>query len=101
MNQAIGEKGKRKAHHPYETKDQLISRLKRIEGQIRGISRMIQEDIYCDDILHQMMSVGSALQGVKQQLFEAHLRSCVLEQIRDGKDDVVDELLTSIATLAR
>ncbi|MDA3852174.1 MAG: metal-sensitive transcriptional regulator [Spirochaetaceae bacterium] len=89
----------RKAHHSYVTKAKMVSRMKRIEGQIRGISRMIEEDVYCDDILHQFMSVESAIKGVKNILLEAHMKSCVVNQIQDGQLEVVDELLRTIAKI--
>lgn len=91
----------RKAHHSYETKSQMISRMKRIEGQIRGIANMIDQDVYCDDILHQFMSVESAIKGVKTQLLEAHMKSCVVNQIRDGEDEVIDELLLTIKKMTK
>ncbi len=91
----------RKAHHPYETKHKMIQRMNRIEGQLRGISRMIDEDVYCDDILHQFMSVDSALAGVKKTLLEAHLKSCVVHQIQEGKLEVVDELITTIGKMKK
>jgi DNA-binding FrmR family transcriptional regulator len=86
----------RKAHHSYQTKEAMIGRMKRIEGQIRGIAKMIQDDVYCDDILHQFMSVESAINGVKGMLLEAHVRSCVVEQIQSGELGVVDELVSTI-----
>ncbi|AHC16113.1 Repressor CsoR of the copZA operon [Salinispira pacifica] len=79
----------------------MLNRMKRIEGQIRGISRMIQEDVYCDDILHQFMSVESAIQGVKKTLLEAHVKSCVVEQIQNGELEVVDELMTTIRKMTK
>ncbi len=91
--------GKRKAHHSYETKHDLIVRMNRIEGQIRGIARMIDEDVYCDDILHQFASVEKAIGGVKRSLLSAHVKSCVVEQIRDGELSVVDELLTTLGKM--
>jgi DNA-binding FrmR family transcriptional regulator len=91
----------RKAHYPYETKQAMISRMKRIEGQIRGIARMIDEDVYCDDILHQFMSVEAAIHGVKKTLLEAHLKSCVVEQIQAGELGVVDELMTTIGKMTK
>ncbi len=87
---------KRKAHHSDEKKENMVSRLHRIEGQVRGIARMIDEDVYCDDVLHQISSVESALHGVKTVLLEAHMNSCVIEQIREGKDEVMDELLVTL-----
>ncbi len=91
----------RKAHHSEKLKRNLISRLNRVEGQVRGIGRMVEEDIYCDDILNQIRSVDAALTGVKKALLEAHMKSCVVEQIRSGKDDVVDEIITTIGKLIR
>ena len=91
----------KKAHHSYETKTNMVNRLKRIEGQIRGIARMIDEDVYCDDILHQFMSVESAINGVKKTLMEAHLRSCVVNQIQDGKLKVIDEMLITIGKMIK
>lgn len=85
-----------KAHHSYKDKKKMISRMNRIEGQIRGISRMIEEDLYCDDIFHQFKSVESAIKGVKTQLLEAHIKGCVINQIKEGRVEVVDELLLTI-----
>ncbi len=89
------------AHHSLQAKKEMISRLSRIEGQIRGISRMIDNDIYCDDVLHQFMAVDAALKGVKNQLLEAHMKSCVVEQIRDGREEVIDELLVTIRKMTK
>jgi CsoR family transcriptional regulator, copper-sensing transcriptional repressor len=91
----------RKAHHSYDTKSEMIKRMNRIEGQIRGIARMIDEDVYCDDILHQFMSVESAITGVKTQLLEAHMKSCVIHQIQDGRTEVIDELSRTIRKMIR
>jgi DNA-binding FrmR family transcriptional regulator len=94
-------KNERKAHHAEEFKTNMINRLNRIEGQIRGITRMIGEDVYCDDILHQIASVESAINGVKRVLLEAHLKSCVIEQIQDGRDGVIDELLITLRKIMK
>jgi len=94
-------KEKRKAHHPYKTKSDMIVRLKKIEGQIRGISKMIDEDIYCDDILNQFLSVDAAINGVRKTLLEAHMKSCVVDQIQEGKLQVVDELITTIGKMTK
>ena len=91
----------RKAHHPYETKKQMTDRMKRIEGQIRGIGRMIEEDVYCDDILHQFMSVESAIRGVKKTLLEAHMKGCIVNQIQEGKGEAVDELLITVGKMLK
>jgi CsoR family transcriptional regulator, copper-sensing transcriptional repressor len=89
------------AHHSEETKKELVNRLNRIEGQIRGITRMISEDIYCDDVLNQITSVTSALNGVKKLLLEAHIKSCVVEQIQKGKIEVVEELMKTIEKMIK
>lgn len=94
-------KEKRKAHHPYETKSDMILRLKKIEGQIRGISRMIDEDVYCDDILNQFLSIEAAINGVRKTLLEAHIKSCVVDQIQEGSLKVVDELITTIGKMTK
>jgi len=91
----------RMAHHSYETKNQMVKRMNRIEGQIRGITKMIEIDVYCDDILHQFMSVESALNGVKSLLLEAHMKSCVIQQIQDGETEVIDELLQTIKKMTK
>lgn len=91
----------KKAHHSHEIKKKMIVRMNRIEGQIRGITRMIEEDVYCDDILHQFMSVEAAIGGVKKSLLEAHLRSCVVDQIKEGSTEVVDELLTTVGKMIK
>lgn len=86
----------KEAHHSEESKKKMVTRMNRIEGQIRGITKMIEEDVYCDDILHQFMSVEAAIKGVKTTLLEAHMKSCVVQQIRDGQDEVIPELLNTI-----
>ena len=93
---AIAEQTGRTAHHDERFKEEMVKRLNRIRGQVGGISRMIAEDVYCDDILNQISSVSSALNGVKRRLLEAHVRSCVVEQIEAGETGVVDELMTTI-----
>jgi len=91
----------RMAHHSYETKSQMVKRMNRIEGQIRGITKMIENDVYCDDILHQFMSVESAINGVKSLLLEAHMKSCVIQKIQDGETEVIDELLQTIKKMTK
>ncbi|KAF9117934.1 hypothetical protein BGX30_004966 [Mortierella sp. GBA39] len=80
--------GERKSHHSPKTKNNLISRLNRIEGQIRGIKGLIEKDTYCDDVLNQISSVQSALNGVSKLLLEHHMKSCLIERIQDGENEV-------------
>jgi CsoR family transcriptional regulator, copper-sensing transcriptional repressor len=91
----------RAAHHPEKTKRSLVDRLKKIEGQIRGLARMIESDVYCDDVLNQITSVEAALGGVKKLLLEAHIRCCVVEQIEQGQREVIDELMDTIGKMVR
>jgi DNA-binding FrmR family transcriptional regulator len=91
----------RKSHHSEKTKSNLISRLNRIEGQIRGIKGLIEKDTYCDDVLNQVASVQSALNGVGKLLLEHHLRSCVIDRIQEGDTKVVSELLETMNKLMK
>ena len=95
------EDGKRKSHHDEKTIRELVTRMNRIEGQIRGIRGMIERRVYCDDILNQMSSVQSALHGAAQLLLEKHMKSCVTEQLQSGDGHVVDELLKTIFKLIK
>ncbi len=89
------------AHHSEELKRKLRGRLNRIEGQVRAIQRMIDEDVYCDDVLNQISSAKSALNGVGKTLLEAHMKSCVVEQIKEGREEVLDELLYTVNKLLK
>ncbi|EGK06991.1 protein of hypothetical function DUF156 [Desmospora sp. 8437] len=86
----------RKSHHPDRVKSNLTSRLNRIEGQIRGVRRLIENDTYCDDVLTQIAAVQSALNSVSRILLEGHMKSCVVERIREGDDEVIDELMVTV-----
>ncbi|BAE86300.1 metal-sensitive transcriptional regulator [Desulfitobacterium hafniense] len=88
--------GTRTAHHDEKTIKELINRLNRIEGQVRGVKGMIERHIYCDDVLNQITSVQSALDGVSKLLLEKHFKSCVKDRLSQGDDEVIDELLKTI-----
>lgn len=83
-----------------EYKD-LIVRLNRIEGQIRGIKNMVENNAYCTDILVQVSAVNAALCSFNKQLLANHIRTCVAEDIRNGKDETVDELVNTLQKLMR
>ena len=83
-----------------EHKD-LINRLNRIEGQIRGIKRMVDEDVYCPDILVQVAAVNAALNSFNKVLLANHIKTCVTQDIKDGKDETVDELLMTLQKLMK
>ena len=91
----------RSAHHTETFKKDLVNRLNRIEGQVRGIQNMILNDTYCDDVLTQISAVRSSLSAVAKNLFEAHLKSCVAEQLTSGNRDVMDELLETIRRMMK
>ena len=89
----------RAARHAPETKRSLQNRLHRIEGQVRGLARMVEQDAVCDDVLNQVASVEAALNGVRRQLLEAHIRSCIVDQLAKGEPGVVDELMQTIGRM--
>ena len=79
----------------------LIHRLNRIEGQIRGVRGMVENDVYCNDVLVQCSAVNAALNAFERELLADHIRSCVADELRAGKDEVVDELLETIQKMMR
>lgn len=79
----------------------LLNRLNRIEGQVRGIKRMVEEDAYCTDILVQTAAANAALNAFSRELLSNHIRTCVADDIRDGKDDVIDELINTLQKLMK
>lgn len=81
---------------PEEQKKALLNRLKRIEGQIRGIQSMIENDSYCNDILTQSAAVSAAMNGFNKEILTQHIHSCVLRDIREGNDEILDELIVTI-----
>ncbi len=83
-----------------ETKN-LITRLNRIEGQVRGIRNMIEEERYCVDILNQVSAVQSALNSFNKELLASHIHTCVVEDIQAGKAEAVDELCETIKKLMK
>ncbi|WP_078412926.1 metal-sensitive transcriptional regulator [Priestia abyssalis] len=91
----------RKSHHSEKTKKNLVTRLNRIEGQIRGVKGLIEKDTYCDDVITQISAIQSALNSVAKILFEGHLKSCVVERIQEGEMEVVDELLVTMQRMMK
>ena len=92
--------GKHKERSEKEYKD-LMNRLKRIEGQVRGLQRMLDEDAYCIDILTQASAVNSALNSFSRTLLADHLHTCVTDDIRAGRDEAVDELMETLKKLMK
>ena len=83
-----------------EYKD-LMNRLSRIEGQVRGIKGMLEKDAYCPEILVQVSAVNAALNSFNKVLLANHIRTCVAEDIREGKDETIDELVKVLQKLMR
>jgi len=91
---------KTKQRTPEEYK-KLIHRLNRIEGQIRGIRGMVEKDVYCTDILVQVAAVNAALNAFNKELLANHIKTCVAQDIRDGKDETIDELVATLQRLMK
>ena len=99
---AAGEdEGKKTRHRTPEEYKRLCNRLSRIEGQIRGIRRMLDESAYCPDILTQAAAANAALNAFSRELLSQHIRSCVVNDLQNGKDETVDELLETMQKLMR
>ena len=91
---------RKKERTPEEYK-KLIHRLNRIEGQIRGIRGMVESDAYCADILVQSAAVNAAVNAFNKELLASHIRGCVARDIREGKDEVIDELVATLQKLMK
>ncbi|MCI7768553.1 MAG: metal-sensing transcriptional repressor [Oscillospiraceae bacterium] len=84
-----------------DEKKRLINRLSRIEGQIRGIKGMVEKDAYCPDIMVQAAAVTAAVNSFNKELLGTHIRTCVANNIREGNDEVIDELLDTLQRLMK
>ncbi len=84
-----------------EQKKKLLNRLKRIEGQIRGIQSMLERDAYCNDVLMQSAAALAALNAFNRELLSSHIHTCVARDIKAGNDQVIDELMTTLEKLIR
>ena len=92
--------GKKKERGDKEYKD-LYNRLKRIEGQVRGVEGMLENDAYCTDILMQVSAITSALNSFNKALLANHMKTCVVENIKNGNEDVIDELVCTMQKLMK
>lgn len=91
----------RTKHRTEEERTRLIHRLNRIEGQVRGIRSMVEKDAYCTDVVVQTMAVSKALDAFARELLAQHIRTCVVDDIRDGRDAAVDDLIATIQKLMK
>lgn len=99
-NCAQNDESKKKHRDEIEMKD-LITRLNRIEGQVRGVKNMVEEERYCVDILTQVSAIQAALNSFNKNLLANHIKSCVVEDIKSGNHEVVDELCNTIQKLMK
>jgi len=79
----------------------LENRLSRIEGQVRGVKKMLEDEAYCTDILTQVTAIQAALNAFNKELLANHIKSCVVEDIRAGHDEVVDDLVCTLQKLMK
>lgn len=91
----------RQTHRSEKEKKALLNRCSRIEGQIRGVKGMLEKDIYCDDILNQIAAAQSALDALSRVILERHMKTCLIDRIKLGEDEVIDELMTTIGKLMK
>lgn len=94
-------RAEKRKHRTEEEKKALMNRLSRIEGQIRGIRGMLEKDAYCTDILVQASAVSAAVNAFNKELLASHIRTCVAEDIRAGRDEVIDELVNTLQKLMK
>lgn len=86
-------------HRDEEFKKKLIKRLKTIEGQIRGVQNMINEDKYCNDVLIQLLAINKSIKSVSNEIFKNHLSTCVVRDIKDDNPGIIDEVMELIGRL--
>ena len=84
-----------------DQKKALLNRLRRIEGQVRGIQTMLEQDAYCNDVLIQSAAVNAAMNAFNRELLASHIRSCVVRDIRAGQDQVIDELVETLQKMMK
>lgn len=92
--------GKTKTREEKEYKD-LITRLNRIEGQVRGVRSMVENNAYCTDILTQVSAINAALNSFNKVLLANHIRTCVVDHVRSGDEQVIDELVGTLQKLMK
>lgn len=84
---------KKKTHRSEDEKKLITNRINRIEGQLHGVKKMVQEDIYCKDVLVQLSAIENSVKSLSNHILENHLYNCVTKDIEDGNIDIIDELI--------
>lgn len=92
--------GRKKKRDDKECRD-MLNRLKRIEGQVRGLEKMVENDSYCVDILTQVSAVTAALNSFNKVLLANHIRTCVMDDVREGRDETLEELVDVMQKLMK
>ena len=98
MEECCCHKTKKRSEEEYK---RLIHRLNRVEGQIRGIRGMVEKNAYCPDILTQVAAANAALNAFSKELLAQHIRTCVAQDIRDGRGETIDELVATLQKLMK
>lgn len=88
-------------HRSDEEKKALLNRLKRVEGQVRGLEKMVEDNAYCPDVLIQVSAVTSALNSFNKELMASHIKHCVVEDVRNGDEAIIDELVKVMQKLMK
>ena len=101
MNENACEACHRTKHRDDEEYRSLINRLSRIEGQVRGIKSMVENSAYCPDILIQVSAINAALNAFNRELLANHIKTCVANDIRAGKEETIDELVATLQKLMK
>ena len=92
---------KRPSQHSIEVQNQMINRLNRVEGQIRGLKKMIENETYCDDVINQIEASRAALKSIAIIMLESHIQTCVVDQIKDGDVAIVNEVLATVKRMVK
>ncbi|GFI23632.1 copper-sensing transcriptional repressor CsoR [Lachnospiraceae bacterium] len=101
MENEIQEANDKTTERPEKEYKDMINRLSRIEGQIRGIKGMVEKNVYCTDILVQVAAVNAALNSFNRVLLANHIKTCVTQDIKEGKEETVDELIQTLKKLMK
>jgi Uncharacterized protein conserved in bacteria len=88
-------------HRSEKERKALLNRCNRIEGQIRGVKGMLEKDVYCDDILNQIAAAQSALNALSRVILEKHIKTCVIDRLQQGENEVIDEFMITLEKLMK
>ena len=100
MEECKCETCRRNKHRTEEEKKYLKTRLNTVEGQIRGVSKMVEEDKYCNDILIQLLAINKSIKSISNDILKGHLSTCVVDDIKNNKLEIIDEVMELIGRLS-